>query len=747
VRDKCEVAFGGSKVTPFSQERMRATLKTTVPMQKHPITKRYSSGHRIADLLLCLNSSFSTQVLSRWGVFAMLLVVLHTRCEAAGLSRIAATPGEILFVWDEPHQEEVCIREHPIGGLSQNNGRVVWTGRGSEGRASVGRFSEGTDRLFSGYTIAVKSAHEAPEPPKYVTDLERLARRNAFPRTSASKKGIACLLDAADGRGLGVAWVNQNIDIAGLLDFESVSPKKSFEYEGRRIGLRTGAVDSLDKTLGEAARAGQRVTGILLNNVTKRTPRDSPLVHPLTDPQSVPLGPSAFNTATSEGVFYFRAIVSWLVDRYTREDAAFGRLDGLVIGNEMQSHWSWYHLGLAEPDTVIKEYCNALRIADLATRSLHADFPIYVSLDHHWCASASEDPGKGFSAVEALEGIHTISKSGGDFPWNVAFHPYPENLLDPRFWRDRAAPLRFDAPKVTFQNLEVLPAFLKQERFLYNGRVRRIALTEQGFHCQKGKDGEEMQAAAYALAWKKVVALPEIESFLYHRHVDHPHEFGLYCGIREHDGSSNVLGIGRKRKFWEVMQAAGTPGEENAFAFALPVIGRSDWLNIVSTHFDPPRPPQKEQRKVAYDFVLHLKDARAENLQAVEKRKVGMPDEVGEAAILEHPKATGRGSLFFNVEIPPVDAATQAHPVLKFDALLNHSKSSGAGFHVTVDGIEVFSMLLRGGGRESASVDLSPWSGSSVVVALVVDAAGDPAYDWATWVSPAVVFQSFGTGL
>jgi len=67
-----------------------------------------------------------------------------------------------------------------------------------------------------------------------------------------------------------------------------------------------------------------RVTGILLNNVPKTTPRTSPLVHPLTDPATVPAGPAAFNTATEEGVFFYRAILDWLVDRYTREDAKFG---------------------------------------------------------------------------------------------------------------------------------------------------------------------------------------------------------------------------------------------------------------------------------------------------------------------------------------------------------------------------------------------------------------------------------------
>lgn len=656
--------------------------------------------------------------------------------------QIAAAQDEIIFRWNHSIKGVVTIREFPLSEGPAGEGAVVWTGLGANNEARVSRFHAGTDRIFSKYQIASDSSPSPTNEPQFVTDFSALPRRAGPPERSLSKKGIACLLDPADGVDLGFAQANQNIDIAALLDLQNPSPKTSFEYQGRRIGLQPGAVQHLDKAMREAFHSGMRVTGILLNNVSKGTPQNSPLVHPFTKPLLVPIGPSAFNTATAEGVFYYRAILSWLLERYTREDAQFGQLAGLVIGNEIQSHWSWYHLGLVEPAVVLKEYSAALRIADLITRSTHSDFPIYISLDHHWRAPASEEPGKGFSAVEALEGINEVVKSGGDFPWGVAFHPYPENLLDPQFWKDRAAPFRFDAPKLTFHNLEVLPAFLKQPRFLTQGHVRRIALTEQGFHCPKGGRGEELQAAAYALAWKKIQALPEIESFLYHRHVDHPHEYGLSCGIREHDGSSNVFGVGRKRKIWEVVRGAGTSEEDAVFAFALPIVGRTDWKNVVRSEFDPPRDLKPTAAKVIYDFALHLKKARAENVQAIEKQKIGPPDEVQETGILEHPKARGRGLLSFTVEIPAHGPNDKEYPVLKFDALLNNKNSFGAGFYVSISGCDVFSRVLRGAERVPQLIDLRRWQGQIVEVVFAVDADGDPAHDWAVWVSPTLQFQA-----
>lgn len=155
--------------------------------------------------------------------------------------------------------------------------------------------------------------------------------------------------------------------------------------------------------------------------------------------------------------------------------------------------------------------------------------------------------------------------------------------------------MRFDAPRITFRNLEVLVRFLSQPGFTYQGESRRIALTEQGFHCRASAEGPALQAAAYAYAWKRVQAMPAIESFIYHRHVDHPHEGGLHLGLREHDGGKDPAGMGERRLLWEVFQKAGTGGEDAAFEFALPIVGRTNWQNLVAPDIDESVSPRAEE--------------------------------------------------------------------------------------------------------------------------------------------------------
>ena len=673
--------------------------------------------------------------------FRALLLALALLAPLASANPLTVSVSEksLHFRWAKSPSARIEIGELPLHTSADlSAARTLWLGDANAGAADVPRFEGMRDRLYAKFQLSDAATRKPIGEPQHVTDFSALPRRTHSLGSRENKKGIACLLDVADGRALGFGQSNQNIDIGGLVDWQGAEPTMSFEFEGRKIGLRPGAVARLDMELQALHATHMRVTGILLNYVQKSTPRASPLVHPLTDPKTITAGPAAFNTATAEGVFFYRAIVHWLVERYTREDAAHGHLAGLVIGNEVQSHWTWYYLGAVEPEVLLREYTAALRTADLATRSVHADFPIYVSLEHHWTLPASEERTRGFTGTEVLEGVNERAKREGDFPWHLAFHPYPENLGEPRFWNDKSAPLRFDAPRLTFHNLEVLPAFLRQPRFLHEGKLRRIALTEQGFHCPAGPDGELAQAAAFALAWKKVQALPEIESFLYHRHVDHPHEGGLKLGLREHDGSPNVVGIGRARKIWDVVQKAGTPEEDAAFAFALPVIGRKDWNAVVATKFDPPRPASRKPGRVVFDFVAQRGKAQQENVQAVELRRIGPPDEVQQAALQQHPKPREPGRLTYRVAIPAADAQ---RCLLVFDVLLNNPKSSGAGFAVEIDGRAVFARNLSGGERVPAEIDLADYRGREVSVAFIVDPLADPTYDWATWVAPCVVLR------
>ena len=109
----------------------------------------------------------------------------------------------------------------------------------------------------------------------------------------------------------------------------------------------------------------------------------------------------------------------------------------------------------------------------------------------------------------------------------------------------------------------------------FQGSPRRVILSEQGFHTPPGPDGQRIQAAAYCAAYKKVESLPEIDAFILHRHVDHRHEGGLLLGLRSYEPDDNDPRP--MKKIYECFRAADTEQWENAFRFALPIVGIERW--------------------------------------------------------------------------------------------------------------------------------------------------------------------------
>jgi len=179
-------------------------------------------------------------------------------------------------------------------------------------------------------------------------------------------------------------------------------------------------------------------------------------------------------------------------------------------------------------------------------------------------------PGRDF-----LDAFAKVARERGDFPWNVAHHPYPEDLGNPRVWADKSISFDDNSTKVTFKNLEVLCRHLERPDLLYQGKPRHIILSEQGFHTLLTKDGEQLQAAAYAYAWEKCKRLP-IDAFIYHRHVDHAKEGGVRFGLWR-NAPNSVFTPYSTKMIYDLFLKAGTPQWDEAAKFALDVAGLKSW--------------------------------------------------------------------------------------------------------------------------------------------------------------------------
>ncbi|HET6327439.1 MAG TPA: DUF5722 domain-containing protein [Planctomycetaceae bacterium] len=380
-----------------------------------------------------------------------------------------------------------------------------------------------------------------------------------------------------DALKLGIKHAALNVSLTALIDLDAHPDSFRWKSGGRTFYFSRGAVEGIPVL--PLSTAGVRVYLILLSTVTSE-PRLNRIVRPAAA-REVPNGITGFNVTDPEGRRCFEACVEFLADRFSQQNGRFGRVAGYIVGNEVNSHGEWYCLGPAKTAQVAAEYLRAVRIAHTAVRRSSSDARVYISLEHNWTSRNNADPLKACPGRELLDEMNRLSKAEGDFNWHIAFHPYPENLRDPRTWRDKSALPRADSPKITFKNLEQLTRYLRRPELLCQGEPRHVILSEQGFDTPDKPDGQAVQAAGFCYAWIKVARTPGIDAFILHRHVDNAQEGGLNLGLWTHQPGS-IATPGEKKQIYEVFRAAGTTDWERAFRFALPIIGIKTWDEVTS---------------------------------------------------------------------------------------------------------------------------------------------------------------------
>lgn len=311
-----------------------------------------------------------------------------------------------------------------------------------------------------------------------------------------------------------------------------------------------GGLEGVEKVLDWAAERKILVSAILLAPLKHKT-----LSHPDAKEGHYALA----NVRSPEG---FQALVD-VVRRLGRRVAHW------IVGNEVDSAWIWTNAGEKSAADYMEEYLRVLRVVHLAARSADPTSRAFISLTHHWNESHRPKDPRFYKGRELLE---ILEARGGDFEWGVAFHPYPENLFNPKSWEDKTAVEGFDTPRITFRNLHVLDAWMKRDAARYRGKVRGVLLSEQGFHTPGGEEGERLQAAALVYAWRQS-RLDSIEAFQYHRWIDHEKEGGLRLGLWT-CAKGRICEAERAKPIHAVLKALGTEREEEESAFALPIIGR-----------------------------------------------------------------------------------------------------------------------------------------------------------------------------
>ena len=382
-----------------------------------------------------------------------------------------------------------------------------------------------------------------------------------FP-VAASIKGLQVEM-VDDALALGIKHAALNLNLTQLYSRDAGGKTVSYRFDGEDFHFRRDYLEQMDAQLKPLSDAGILVNMIVLVYASGNAEVNRVMLHPNYD-TNAPNHLGAFNTVTPVGRRWFSACMEFLAERWARPDQKFGRAVGYIIGNEVNSHWWWSNMGRVTMEEFADDYLRTVRLAHAAIRKQSSWARVYLSLEHHWnIRYPAGDEGQCFPGRPFLDYFAKRVKAQGDFDWHLAFHPYPEDLFKPEFWKDKTATTNANTPRITFKNLELLVSYMQQPSMLHDGKPRRIILSEQGFHMPDGTDGERIQAAAYCHAYKKVEAMPEIDAFILHRHVDNDQEGGLLLGLRRNKPANGEARP--KKRIYECFRAADTPQWRSAF--------------------------------------------------------------------------------------------------------------------------------------------------------------------------------------
>lgn len=444
------------------------------------------------------------------------------------------------------------------------------------------RKRDGTDfdRLLCRWEI-VRKTDEGYEPASHGHYADEVICRSPdLPAARpASKKGLG---GWTAGRfpteldDLGISAVTVNLMVHSLVSLTPGPGLTPFQWQGRTYHSNDATLAEFDRTFIEAAKHKVMVSVILL--IANPTKDRNPVVAVLGHPDAVKEGTFAMPNVTSpDGISLYGAILNLMAERWSRPDGKYGRVHHWIIHNEVDAGWVWTNAGEKADIVYMDLYQRSMRLTDLISRQYDPGMRPFITLTHHW-AKAGERRWYGSKRMTDL--LVRFCQAEGDFPWAMAYHPYPQNLFNPRTWEDEQATFGFDTAKITPKNLEVLDAYMKQPALLYRGKVRPVHLSENGFNSKDYSEKSlEDQAAGMALAWKKMAALSSIESWQYHNWIDNRGEGGLKIGLRKFpDEPGDPAG---KKPIWHLYQALGTSKEDEEAAPYLKTIGVRFWDEVV----------------------------------------------------------------------------------------------------------------------------------------------------------------------
>ena len=440
-----------------------------------------------------------------------------------------------------------------------------------------------TGEIYNKYIVAARSGetYVPVSEARYIDNINHLSNKRDAPPVTRSKKGLAAMQMPGEARLLGVQHTTVTIAIN---DFMTTEPNPyPYMFGGEEFYFNYDVISEYDNRIKYLTNEGINVTAALVitagdyihpqfreplngggaaaeddGGEQNDSEDDEPvyfnlqpvdyMIHKgaLADPPSQPVVYFGINTADETGFKYFAALMSFIADRYMREDRSAGseimgsgRIYNIILGNSI-GNINLNYCGNINIEEYTRDYLRALRIADAAARSRFGGARVYAPLDNTFASV----PDEGYINKQIIDLLCEYSALEGNFIWNVAVHANNADIHSMEVWRETLPVNNFDTPYITMKNINVLVDYLNIEKraYLPDGEKRSIMLAGQSFTSGGiSKEGMELQAASFVYAYIKARDIPEITAFIYQWQVDNSKEIGYFGGIWNEAGAPKFI--------------------------------------------------------------------------------------------------------------------------------------------------------------------------------------------------------------
>lgn len=467
--------------------------------------------------------------------------------------------GTYLLAEITPWQDVTELEKYPYTQDLSGGGFTVTVDRIVPNREGI-RY----DKVFSKWAVVKVDGDRQTldSHARYADDVVPKKSPEALPLRNKKGFGAGDIdLYFSDCKEMNVGSITMNVVLNDYIKGEG----SGYSYGGQNYSL--GAFkDYVDRVTRRAGEMDLVVSAIILcqtNSIFK-------------DPENKGGNYTMPNLTTAKAFNLYAAALEHMASTHCTPG---NRISHWIMHNEVDFANEWTNMGDQPMLRYLDRYIKSMRICYNIARQYDQNASVLGSYTHCWAKADGS-----FAPKKMLEKTVEYSSAEGDFRWGVAYHPYPQNLTKPSFWiDDTQATYSLNSKYVTFKNLEVIDAWIRQKENFYKGKTKRVLfLSEQGTNSPSYSESDlTLQAAGGAWAWKKVSKLDGIDAIQWHNWADNKAEGGLRIGLRTFaEGSVSNL---TPKPVWYVWKAAGTAEEDTVFDQYKTTLGISDWDSIIKT--------------------------------------------------------------------------------------------------------------------------------------------------------------------